>query len=457
MESTNFKFFRNRWPAIADDAASAERDAHENPRAALRNLRSICEEVLRSVFSSEQTLKPILNRHRAELPADLHPRLDDLKEAADDAVHPKPGRQSDRISPETALRHLKTTFDLLVWASGKLGDVPPSADYVEPPRGGHEWHETQKLLGNRPQDLSGWIDTSAEGGIESAADDRYIGRSALIREIHARLSSGQQRILIAGEPGRGKTRLLKELSARGILAEFGQTFTYFFVSTAGRGPDSLAWLRHFYASFLERFDLEETSEAIHRMNNDDLQNRLCARLSEFCGSGETRRLIFVIDAIDEAGDAEPAVVDFLCRRLPALPPQVTVLATLRPGHLPSGMSADINLEESDRLNEHRTDGRRYVSHRLNGLKIPQNLIDEIAQVGDGNFRALFHICQEIRRLSSHREIREYLDRLRSNPDVLTGVYEEWWRRLEHQVEADDLEKLVRMAALIAATLGGAAS
>ena len=452
MESTNFEFIRSRWPAIAEDAASAERDVHENPRGAVRHLRSICEEVLRSVFEKpDQTLKPILNAHRPDLPGGMDGLLDELKEAADDAVHAKPGRRSDRINREKVMRHLRTTYDLLVWAAEKLGDTPPPGEFVEPPPGGLEFDEAMKLAGRRRQKFPDWIQATSEGGYESAADDRYIGRSAIIGDIESRLLEGRRRILIAGEPGRGKTRLLKELFTRKVferIAEPGNTFSYFFVSTSRRDPR--AWVQHFYASILERFDLGETEDSIRLADSEKLQDLLCARLTEICGHAEAPRLVFVIDAIDEANDAEQAVLNFVAKRLPALPEQVTFVATLRPGHLPHGESADIDLEDVERLNEHRSDGRSYVKDRLAGRHLPQNLIEEIAKVGDGNFRALYHICQQIPDIGSHEDIRQYLDRLRSSPDVLTGVYEDWWKRLERQVGPDDLDKLVRMAVLIAA-------
>lgn len=456
MTSTNFEFLRRgTWSELVDDAENAENCVHRYPRSALRDLRTFCESLLKIQFNRQtDTLGKFLNGEASRmvkdsLPGELFERLEEFGKykVANSAAHYTSGKPDPVLDTEAACVHLKTAFDLAVWFVEQQTGERPDLTYVEPPHGGWERDELEKQHGKRPQDLRGWIDTTLERGAEPAADDEFIGRETLIRRIHEELSAGQQRILIAGEPGRGKTRLLQELSARGILKEFGDVFECFFRGTSQR--DRRSWLKHFYASVLQRFGLEEFDQAIHRPDLDELQNRFCSRLREICGDSEPPRLIFVIDAIDEAGDAESDVLHFLRNRLPTLPKQVTFVATIRRGHLPDEL-IDIDLEDPDQLNGHRTDGRSYVESRLGGLGFPNSLMDEMARVGNGNFCALHHICHQVRAFRSHEEIREYLDSLKGNPDVLQAVYKEWWSRLETRVQSRERSRLVRIAALIAA-------
>lgn len=454
MESTNFEFLRSRWPKLAKRAATIEASLHDDPGSAAALIRALCESLLRTRFDREDgqlSLGKLLSQHSDAIPLDLRTQLEPITSLGNRELHS--GANTPDIEINDALRHLKSAFDLAVWFVTEKTGERPDVEFARPPRGGRELHEAMKRIGERPQDLSDWIDPTMEGPFKAAPDDSYVGRKAIIDDIRSLLVDGEQRILIVGEPGRGKTRLLKEMRNRGILAEHGDVFSWFFstqrASTTGA---SLAWLRHVYASVLRQFDQEHRGEDIHRATSDQLLNRLCERLRKICAEDEMRRIVLVIDAVDEAGDAKPDVQDFLRDRLPALPPQVIVVATMRPGrdHLPAGLSPSINLERQKRLKEHRRDGREYVNQRLAELRLPEDLKKEIAKVGDGNFQALTHICHQVPEYQTHDDIRRYLKKLHSSPDVLTGIYDEWWSRLESQAEPDDLDSLVSMAALVSA-------
>jgi hypothetical protein len=450
MESTNFEFIRSRWPQLAKFATSAEREMHSNPLGAVLLLRTFCEAILKSHFNvkGKWALGKLLSDHGSALPRKLKDRLDSLPSDGNKGAHYEVDNPSLDLGTDDAKRHLRTAFEVAVWTVTELDGERPDVEFTDPPRHGREHDELLKGFGRRPQPLTGWRKEAMCGPFATTADDAYVGRVAIIRDIRSLLAAGQQRILIEGQPGRGKTRLLKELFNRGILAKHGEVFSWFFESTAG---DQFGWLHHFYASILKRFELEEKEDAINQAKTDQLRNRLCDRLKEICQDDETRRIVLVIDAIDEAGEDELAVLDFLLNSLPRLPSQITVVATVRPGHLSRHVpevKPSINLEDLDRLIEHRGDGLEYVNDRLADLKLPEDLRKEIARVGDGNFLALFHICESIPEFPGHKDIRSYLVSL--GPDFLIGIYQNWWQRVKRRATADELDMLVRMAALIAA-------
>lgn len=454
MNSTNFEFIRNLWPDLARRAANAESHVFDDPADAVSLLRPICERLISIRFDDKTTreFEPLLQKHGDKLNDErLLKKLHQLRKAANDALH----QDTSALVADDAMDHLRTTFGLACLVhkhkSGKATDIV----FRKPPRGGEQVARLKRerdealLAATRgPVNLLEWIDpTNAMSG-HAHAQDRFIERPLLAENIRTRLANGQRNILIVGQPGRGKTRLLRELLEQGVFDGFGLTLSYFFTSDSG--GDKRYWVRHFYASILKEFALEECDAGVEQADADNLMNRLCRRLQDVCTRNPSVRLVFVIDALDEAGEAGKQVIDFIDRQLGPFRQNVSVVATVRPGYVRHDESQTINLEDQSLQNDHRSAGLSYVRDQLSGVGIPEDQQRLVANVGAGNFEALRLICRHIEGLPSHEERSRYLEDIGSGPDALRQVYDKWWRRLENRTIPEQLDRLIEIASFIAA-------
>ncbi len=261
------------------------------------------------------------------------------------------------------------------------------------------------------QDLSRWS-AIPDGSARIDASKPFVGREALIREISGILADDRNRILIiVGQPGRGKTRLLQEVLSRGMPEQIGAVFPFFF-SASTSSMDPKRWLQSFYGRLLHQFAFDELDESIFRAESSDLLLRLRERLNEISAEEPRHRILFAIDAVDESHAAGNDVISFVDE---GLPPAVTVVATARPGYLPTRLTESspesgihvLDLEAPDRLSVHRSDGRRYVEDRLGRLDISEDLSANVAKLGDGNFLVLEKVCAHVDELRRAGGILDY--------------------------------------------------
>lgn len=132
MQSRNFEFLRQQWPALASLAGFAESYAHGDPGSALVKLRSFAELSV-DVIYKELTLPkaPMSNfmdllindAFKSVAPPVVQDKLHIIRKQGNKAAH------GDKSSPETALALLRECWDLGRWlfvtyADGDITTVP---------------------------------------------------------------------------------------------------------------------------------------------------------------------------------------------------------------------------------------------------------------------------------------------------------------------------------------------
>jgi len=461
MKSTNFEFLRGRHPKLVESAAVVESLIHKNSAEAVRLLRSFAEHLLHAFvidkgrgsieftkeFGFEDLLKKCENQSRRwSLSKSELQDFRRLQRQGNKAVH------NAEFEPDSPMTLLEAAWMLASSIARKCewGEAPEK--FTEPPRGGEKEAKLRRqrdeavcAAAERPVDLSGWI---TENKISACPRNEFVGREAVFRWIAKSLTDTTNRVLlIEGQPGRGKTTLLSHFLAEKLPSGI-KPFEFFFefVFEDGKAStDRLTWIRHLYASFLKHFDLSETSRDIFSEDPETLVSRLFNRTVEVCEGHPEQRILFVLDAIDEAGPEARAAVKSLLHQ--SWPDQVQFLVTFRPGCLENFHC--FNLEDPDRVNESRNDGRVYVDQRTPHL--PEEQREQIARLGAGNFLVLKQVCadlpQDTSLIATHLE---ELSRLKNaGRDLRVELERRTWRRFSERLNDGELDNVHRVLGLLA--------
>ena len=349
-------------------------------------------------------------------------------------------------------RQLRVAWELACWVGNQLGWQNIPIEFKLPPKGGFEFDEMRRQRNaalareseaNRSCDVSRWI---CEDQRKLAAPKNFTGREWLFGRIKGFLENSECRVLlIQGQPGRGKTAIIQKFVSEGIPAGF-TPFVFCFKDQSSQGEPK-RWVRHLYASLVERWQLTPPNRSIQEADLEELVQQLRNRIAEVAEKHCDERLLFVIDAVDEAGPAEKAVVSFLQSEFPNT---VQVIVTARPGHVPlSTTQPPLDLDDPDLWNNHQADGRRFVTATMPSLD--PDSIKKVVQLGDGNFLVLRGICRDLRdipvpRIAHHLRELENLKAL--GRDLRNELYERTWKRLE-RLDADELDTIEKVALLLA--------
>ena len=490
--STNFEFMRDKCVELADEAAVIEGLVHGNEPQAINLLCSFGEKLLQlfvvenggRVAKADSSMAGETIEFRQLI---LECENESLQWHVDEPVRNVLDRlrsEGNRVKHRLKSRQrfdarvlLQDAWVVAGWVWRKLRWGNAAEQFVEPPRGGREIDEAHRqrvelsrelgdekrrnreleqrnaeLLG--PAKISHWIRSEQQ---TFRVPPNFVGREFVSREIARFLKDGTQRVLlIEGEPGRGKTGLIAKFLSNQNQVE-NKPIAFGFVYQASQSEESKRqWIRYFYASLLERWNLTEMDHAVENADADDLAQRFLRLLRDRVNTNPSDRVLIVIDAVDEAGVAEKSVTSFL---LSVLPSNVQVIVTSRPNHVPHEITIDdqtepalhlVDLESADLANKHRLDGLEFVKKTLRNLS--ETAIDEVSQLGDGNFLVLTLVCSELKTIPDHA-VASHLAKLsrlkKAGRNLLEELYKRCWDRLEQSVDADLLDTIYNVARLLA--------
>ncbi len=398
--STNFEFMRAKCAELSDEAAEIEGLVHRAGPQAINLLCAFGEKLLQlfvlandgsvnradsSVDGETIEFGQLIHRcennsQRWHVPEPQRVLLDRLRSEGNKAKHRLNSRQ--RFN---ALPLLQDAWSVAGWVWKQLQWGNAAEQFVEPPKGGREFDDErrQKIEAlnhvrelQQSCDVSGWI---CEDQRSLSAPANFVGREFAFSKIKKFLADSECRVLlIQGQPGRGKTAIIQKFVSEGIPAEI-TPFVFCFKDQSTQGEPK-QWVRHLYASLVERWQLTQPDRSIKEADLEDLLQHLRKRIAEVAEKYREEHLLFVIDAVDEAGPAEKAVVSFLQSEFPNT---VQVIVTARPGHVASSTIPVLDLDDPDLWNNHQADGRRFVTATMPSLD--PDSIKKVVQLGDGNF------------------------------------------------------------------------
>jgi CHAT domain/NACHT domain len=258
----------------------------------------------------------------------------------------------------------------------------------------------------------------------------FVGRSWVFDAINAFLlqSSGGY-ILMEGSPGIGKSAILAELVRR-------ESYFHHFFSKPSGVRTRARFLRNLSAQIIIRFRLQYSSLPPNAGKN---WNFLLSLLEEVLVRRLEKRIVLIVDGVDEAETEDPAEGENLLGFPAALPLNVFVVASARQGGIRSlqvDRSWRLSLDQT--ASENITDLHLFVESWLARPKIQkylseQNLddktfLDLLVSQSEGNFEYLRYVLPEI-------ESGAYQDRsLQELPIGLANYYEDHWRRLHGRNE-----------------------
>ncbi len=464
MRSTNFEFLRANAQRLSDLGAIIESHIHESPADAIADMRRYAEFLLHE-FVERKGREGVKTRgdhgqHRTiefstligecsdpkkpwHVPAQQLQWFKDIKNAGDPATHDR------TYEARETLRLLNTAWGLSAWVAQKLGWERPRDAFAEPQRGGEELAElrsqrdeaAQRAAG-LPIDLSRW---AAKQSITPFRAKKFTGRDWVYRRIEQFLNQDKKRVLvIQGDPGRGKSGVIAQFLDEHLPIETAACW-HFFVDSQGEPRD---WICRFYSALLSPDELKHQEPHLANADQTALLREFRHRLSENAITSQ-KQLLFVIDAIDEAGPSKESVAEFLRSEFP---PNVRVLATVRPTHFDASQCLQIDVfdfEHPDVRNDHRNDGIAFV-RTIAPANLSSDALRAIGEIGNGNFLVLSLICQELP--SSALEVETYLQQLRNLDQNAPKLYEELfqraWKRLR-RLSHEALRNVYQTLALLA--------
>lgn len=483
-ESFNFEFLREVRVDIAEAAAAAEWHAlDENPGTALREIRFLVQELLKLFFvqnggqtrsgNKDKSFDDILEECRDQagnrektpdliIPDDIWKVVDSMRYELNKAVHPQDPpdiahsctyANRSGVEIKKPVDYLKQAHHFGCWIYYNLRTrlnwkTGPNKFDNSLPCGGKNYAELRsqrdeaaRRAAGLPIDLSRW---AAEQSITPFQAKKFTGRDWVYRRIEQFLNQDEKRVLvIQGDPGRGKSGVMAQFIDKHSPKETTACW-HFFVDSQGEPRD---WICRFYSALLNPDEIKSQEPHLANADQTALLREFRRRLSNNTLASQ-KQLIFVIDAVDEAGTSKDAVAEFLRSEFP---PNVRVLATVRPTHFDASRCPLIEVfdfEHPDVRNDHRNDGLAFVR-----AIAPANLSDDtlraIGEIGDGNFLVLSLICQELP--TSALEVETYLQQLRNlepGAPLYEALFQRAWkrlRRLSHEAPRNVYQTLALLA------------
>ncbi|MEY4510415.1 MAG: hypothetical protein RLZZ450_2537 [Pseudomonadota bacterium] len=131
MKSQNFEFLRDKRAALADQAAFAERYAHDDPTASLLKQRTFVEQAVAAIYDTyrlrppySDNLNDLMNAEsfRQAVPEVVQNKLHTVRKAGNHAAHPR-----RPITSELSLDCLYQLFDIARWFHVQVDRGAPQA------------------------------------------------------------------------------------------------------------------------------------------------------------------------------------------------------------------------------------------------------------------------------------------------------------------------------------------
>lgn len=453
MNSKNFSFLQAKWPDLASYLERAESYFLDDRDSACLNLRKFAEGVVRSLFTEndlqtvkekgEDTLsfryKMGLSGPHKRIPPPTKTKLENIWDKSKPRLHHKTIPPQDVESQNL----LQESFEVARWlfemiGGGNLEQVPA----FHPPK----------------PNLDEWLRPGSDP--DSKGVD-FIGRTIVFQKIDSFLASQGGTLLIEGEPGRGKSTVLREFIKRNSDASSKCDVIKFFFDS---GKFSLEHLvQRFIAKLIKLFEIDHASHPLNFRQSSTylLQNWLVTVLREqieprLTASG--RKLIFVIDALDEARGSDAS--SFLDQFSRALPWGAYLLVTARPQTVPEELHRIhgnndkfhlLDLEDEDETFKETmlNDASEYVARETLSSDIPLAVRKEIVRVSAGNFLVLKHLCERVSDGNSIEDLRSILREITGEQTSLGSFYSLFWNRLRKKSDPESWDEARRILGLLA--------
>jgi hypothetical protein len=280
-----------------------------------------------------------------------------------------------------------------------------------------------------------------------------VGRRFVIDHVRQFLAEHDRGLLvIEAQPGKGKTALMAHLTEE-VFGHYAPRPVYFFYRRTAGITDPDVCVRSLNHALLEAHGITEAEESKQKNSPEEVYIKLTNLLSQEIAPRllPGRPQLIFIDALDEAA-GNPF------QRIPEnLPAGVYIIATTRPVSERTTLARRQNLhwydlEAPDLLRENLRDGFEYVQRELLGIELPNETLDEVAQIGAGNFLVLKLLCQHLRTALPPDQVAAFLHRLATDggKDQLGFIYAEFWDRLTDGCAREDVNLLCDVAGVLLA-------
>lgn len=282
----------------------------------------------------------------------------------------------------------------------------------------------------------------------------FVGRDFVFREIDRLIADPAFKsgyILVRGEPGIGKTSLIAQLvKNRGYLHHFNIA------------PQNIRSARAFLEStcsqIIKRYQLNYSTLPPDSTKDSAFLGQLLGEAAKKVGGGP---IVILVDALDEAEDAELASASNRLYLPPSLPPNVYFIVTSREQmdyRLVVDSQSDVYIKDNDPQNLH--DVKEYVlqfvgSHhdaiqsKLQTWNVTEaDFTDLIVERSQGNFMYLVHVLNDI---LAGRLSPETIDNIQDLPRGLRAYYERHWRTMRNH-DRDRFERIYEPVLRLLATV-----
>lgn len=247
-------------------------------------------------------------------------------------------------------------------------------------------------------------------------------------------------LVIKGPPGKGKSGIAVELERRLTRSGGHRPVAFYFRNRTANVDECV---RHFYASLAIQHEISSPDTYRLPPEPDKAVKALRLLLRDIAGHVDSEHpQVIILDALDEAkpvGEGSNPY-EFVNQLMAELPEHVYLVVTSRAvPELPTiecdAPHHELDLDNPDYLPQYRRDVRDYVERelpRLPGAGLAEPLLDQVAEIADGNFLVARLICNEVRERSgtisdTEALLQELLQE--KGPNRLGRLYQRFVKRL----------------------------